>query len=96
MCLITWHGLGEGAEIWMPKNHGYHQSVEIKFCMSHKSMPHAKFESGSFSSCGDMTPQNFCLKKRMSHQSGYLPPENGFNFLKNEFSCPESFFSTQN
>ena len=27
---------------------------------------------------------------------GYLPPENGFNFKKNEFLCPESFFSTQN
>ena len=26
----------------------------------------------------------------------YLPPENGFNFKKNEFLCPESFFSTQN
>ena len=25
---------------------------------------------------------------------GYLPPENGFNFKKNEFLCPESFFST--
>ena len=27
---------------------------------------------------------------------GYLSPENGFNFKKNEFLCPESFFSTQN
>ena len=26
----------------------------------------------------------------------YLPPENGFNFKKKEFLCPESFFSTQN
>ena len=26
----------------------------------------------------------------------YLPPENGFNFKKNDFLCPESFFSTQN
>ena len=27
---------------------------------------------------------------------GYLSPENGFNFKKKEFICPESFFSTQN
>ena len=34
---------------------------------SHKSMPHAKFEFGSFSIFGDMTSQNFSLKKGTSH-----------------------------
>ena len=48
--------------------------------MSHKSMLHAKFESGSLSSFGDMTSQTFSLKKGMNHQIGYLPPENGFSF----------------
>ena len=31
-------------------------------------MPDAKFEPGSFSSFGDMTSQNFPLKKGTSHQ----------------------------
>ena len=40
------------------KNHSYHQLIEIKFCVSHysyKMMLDTKFESGSFSSFGDMT-----------------------------------------
>ena len=55
----------------------------------HKSIYDAKFESGSSSSFGDMRSQNFPQKKRTSHQIG-------FNFSKNEFLCPKSFFSTQN
>ena len=51
----------------------------------HKSIPDAKFESGSPSSFGDMTSQNFSWKKGMGHQIGYLPPENRFNFLKISF-----------
>ena len=39
---------------------------------------------------GDMTSQNICQKKGTSHQIRL------FNFKKNEFLCPESFFSTQN
>ena len=44
--------------IFYAKNQGYHQLIEVKLCMSyysHKSMPDAKFESGSFSIFGDMT-----------------------------------------
>ena len=43
---------------------------EIKLCMSyysHKSMPDAKFEYGRFSIFGNMTSQNFSLKKGTSH-----------------------------
>ena len=45
-------------------------------------MPVAKFESGSLSSFGDMTSQNFPLKKGMNHRiRTFTPlPENGFNF----------------
>ena len=46
---------------------------------SHKSMPDAKFESGSFSNFGDMTSQNFSLEKERVIKFGYLPSENGFN-----------------
>ena len=34
----------------------------------HTSIPYAKFESGSSSSFGEMTSQNFPLKKGTSHQ----------------------------
>ena len=37
-------------------------------------MPDAKFESGSFSIFGDMTSQNFYLKKGTSHQISYIYP----------------------
>ena len=80
------------------KDQGDHQPIEIKFGMrhySHKSMPDAKFEPGSCSSFGDMTSQNFPLKKGTIIEFLYLPPESGFKF-KNEFLCPEFFFSTQN
>ena len=53
------------------KNQGYHQLIEMKLCMSHfshKSMPDAKFESGSLSIFGDTMSQIFPLKKGMSHQ----------------------------
>ena len=57
--------------------------------MSHydlKSIPDAKFESGSFSSFGDMTSQIFPWKKGTSHQIlVFLPPENGFNLKKMSF-----------
>ena len=71
----------------------------MKFGMSHyghKSISDAKFESDSSSSFGDMTSQNFPRKKGMSHEIRLFTPENGFNLKKNEFLCPESFFSTQN
>ena len=53
-------------------------AAEMKFCMSHfshTSMPHAKFESGSFSNFGNMTSQNFSPKKRTIHriQVSYIP-----------------------
>ena len=35
---------------------------------SYKNVSDAKFESGSFSSVGDMTSQNFSFKKGTSHQ----------------------------
>ena len=55
----------------------------LKLCTSqysHESMPGAKFESGSFSSLGDMTSQNFPLKSGASHKIWIFTPENGFNF----------------
>ena len=59
------------------KNQGYHQPIEMKLCMSqysHKSMPDAKFESASFSSSGDMTSQNFSLKRGTSHKNRIFTP----------------------
>ena len=54
------------------KNQGYHQPIEMK--LYHKSMPDAKFESGSFSIFGDMTSQNFTLESGMfSSNSGIYP-----------------------
>ena len=81
------------------KNQGYHRPIEIKLSMSHyshKSMPDAKFESGGFSIFGDMTSQNFPLKKGTSHRIRIFTPRTNVFHFKNEFSCPESFFSTQN
>ena len=46
-------------------------NINMKPCMSHythKSIPDAKFESGSSSSFVDITSQNFLRKKRTSHQ----------------------------
>ena len=43
-------------------------------------MPVEKFESGNLSSFGDMTSQNFPLKKGMNHRIRIITPENGFNF----------------
>ena len=40
----------------------------------HKSIPHAKFETDSFSSFGDMTSQNFPWKKGTSHQIRLFSP----------------------
>ena len=54
-------------------------------------MPDAKFASGSVSIFGDMTSQIFSLKKGQVIEFGYLPPENGFNFLKNEFYVQNRF-----
>ena len=51
-------GGGGGLRGPAAKHRGYHQLIEIKFCMSHyshDSMPDAKFKSGSFSSFEDMT-----------------------------------------
>ena len=61
------------------KNQGYHQLIEVKLCMSHyrhKSMPDAKFESGSFSIFGNMASPNSTLKRGQVIEFGYLPPEN--------------------
>ena len=41
---------------------------------SHKSMPDAKFESGSLFYFGDMTSQNFSLKKGTSHRIRLFSP----------------------
>ena len=54
------------------KNQGYHQPIEMKLGMthySHKSVPNAKFESGSFSIFGNMTSQNFTLKRGRNNSS---------------------------
>ena len=45
----------------------------------------AKFEFGSISSFGDMTSQNFPLKKGTNHQIRIFFPENGFDFKKMSF-----------
>ena len=70
------------------ENQGYHQSTEMKLCMSHyrhESMPDAKFKSASFSRFGNMTSQNFSLKRKRVIKFGYLPPENGINLEKMSF-----------
>ena len=51
-------------------------------------MSDAKFESGTFSTFGDMTSQGFLLKKGTSHRiryKKYLPSENRFNSKKMSF-----------
>ena len=48
-------------------------------------MPDAKFESGSFSSFGGMTSQNFPMKREQVIKFGYLPPENGISSEKTSF-----------
>ena len=40
----------------------------------HKSIPDVKFESDSSSSFGDMTSQNFPLKKGTSHEIRLFTP----------------------
>ena len=62
----------------------------------YKSIPDAKFQVDSSFSFRDMTSQIFPQKKGTSHPIRLFTPGNGFNFKKNEFLCPESFFSTQN
>ena len=77
-------GLG-GAQMPGCKNEGYHRPIEMKLCLSHykhKSMNDAQFKYGSFSIFGDMTSQNFFLKKGRVIEFGYLPPGNVFNFKK--------------
>ena len=59
------------------KNQAQHQQIEMKLGMSyysHKSIPDAKFESGSSSCFGDMTSQNFPLKKGTSHEIWLFTP----------------------
>ena len=59
------------------KNQGYYPPTEMKLCVSHyshKTMPDAKFESGSFSISGDMTSQNLPLKKGTSHRIQVFTP----------------------
>ena len=62
----------------------------------HKSIPDAKFESGSSSCFGDMTSQHFPHKKGTSHQIQLFTPRKTGLSLKNEFLFPKSFFQTQN
>ena len=60
----------------------------MKFDMSHyghKSILEAKFKSGSCSSFGDMTSQNFPRKKGTSHQIRLFTPGKRVQLLKNEF-----------
>ena len=57
-----------------------------------ESMPDTKFESGSFSSFGDMMSKIFPLKRGQVIKFRYLSTENGFNLEKNEFLCPDLFF----
>ena len=54
-------------------------------------MPGAKFESSSFSTFGDMTLQNFPLKKGMSHQI-QIPLGKGFNFKNLSFDVQNRSF----
>ena len=59
------------------KNQCYYQLIKMKLCMSqynYEHMPDAKFESGSFSSFGDMTSQNFLLKRGTSHEIRIFTP----------------------
>ena len=60
----------------------------MKLCTSqysHESMPDAKFESGSFSSFGDMTSQKFPLKRGTVIKFRYLPPEMDLSLKKMSF-----------
>ena len=71
----------------------------MKFGMDHyghKSIPDTKFEHDSSSSFGDMTSQNFPRKKGTSHEIRLFTPGKRVKLEKNEFLCPELFFSTQN
>ena len=52
---------------------------------SHKNIPDAKFESGSSSSFGDMTSQNFSWKKGTSHQIQLFTPGKWIKLLKMSF-----------
>ena len=59
------------------KNQGQYRPTEMKLGMSHyghESIRDAKFESGSSSSFGDITSQNFPEKKGMSHQIRLFTP----------------------
>ena len=59
-------------------------------------MPDAKFEYGSFSGFGDMTSQNFSLKKGTVIDFGYFTPGNGFKLKKEIFMSIFQFLLTQN
>ena len=59
------------------KNQGYHNPMTMKLCMGlkrHKSIPDAKFECGSFPIFGDITSQNFPLKKGTNHRIRVFTP----------------------
>ena len=67
-----------GAQRPRSKNQSWHQSIEMKLCLSHysyNSILDAKFEADSSSSFADMTSQIFPWKKRTSHQIWVLTPE---------------------
>ena len=51
----------------------------------YKSIPDAKFEVDCSFSFGDMTSQSFPQKRERVIRFDYLPPENGFNFIKTSF-----------
>ena len=80
------------------KNQGYHEQTEMKLCVSyynHRSMPDAKFESGSFFYFWryDVTKISYWRREQVI-EFGYLAPENGFNFKKKSYyvqNCPPRF-----
>ena len=70
------------------KSQGQLQPIEMQLQMrhyNHKSIPDARFESGSSSNFEDMTSQNFPQKKEQVIEFGYLSPENRLNFKKISF-----------
>ena len=65
----------EGSEAQMPK-------IKVTINRLKLNLANAKFEFGSFSTFGDMTSQNFPLKRGTSHKIRIFTLENGFNFQK--------------
>ena len=85
----AWEGLrGPDAKNW-----SYHQPIEMNFGKSywnHKSMPIAK--SGSLSSFGDMTSENFHLKKKTCHWIRIFTPGKWFLLEEKMSFCVHNHF----